>query len=229
MKELSMFNPVTPLADSMGLPWTLELQKLLDTWLILNTGKTVGTGRIENPQVSYGADIITRIAFAMESEANRKTLKKVVLDGINSVLAQACAKAEVDSDQVYATVLVGNTVMHHLCLGIQSKFTGVSPYVPALKSPLNISTAELGIKTNLHGIATFLPIIAGFVGADALADVIATKFYELEKTTMLVDIGTNTEVFVGNSEGYGHLFMRFWSRIRGCQNQARDESREGSH
>jgi uncharacterized 2Fe-2S/4Fe-4S cluster protein (DUF4445 family) len=136
----------------------------------------------------------------MESEANRKTLKKVVMDGINSVLAQACAKGEVAPNQVYATVLVGNTVMHHLCLGIQSKFTGVSPYVPAVKSPLNILSAEFGIKTNLHGIATFLPIIAGFVGADALADVIATELHELEKTSMLVDIGTNTEVFVGNSE-----------------------------
>jgi uncharacterized 2Fe-2S/4Fe-4S cluster protein (DUF4445 family) len=183
-----------------GFAVDIGTSKVVGHLVDLNTGKTVGTGRMENPQVSYGADIITRIAFAMESETNRKTLKKVVLDGINSVLAQACAKAEVNSDQVYATVLVGNTAMHHLCLGIQAKFTGLSPYVPAVKSPLNISTAELGIKTNLHGIATFLPIIAGFVGADALADVIATEFHELEKTSMLVDIGTNTEVFVGNFE-----------------------------
>ena len=183
-----------------GFAVDIGTSKIVGHLVDLNTGKTVGTGRIENPQVSYGADIITRIAFAMESETNRKTLKKVVLDGINSVLAQACAKAEVNSDHVYTTVLVGNTAMHHLCLGIQSKFTGLSPYVPAVKSQLNISTAELGIKTNLHGIATFLPIIAGFVGADALADVIATEFDELKKTSMLVDIGTNTEVFVGNLE-----------------------------
>ncbi len=181
-----------------GFAVDIGTSKVVGHLVDLTTGKTIGMGRTENPQLLYGADIITRIAFAVESETNRKTLKKVVLEGINSVLAQACAKAKVDSEQIYETVLVGNTAMHHLCLGIQSKFAGLSPYVPAVKSPLNISPAELGIEANLHGIATFLPIIAGFVGADALADVIATGFHELEKISMLVDIGTNTEVFVGN-------------------------------
>jgi uncharacterized 2Fe-2S/4Fe-4S cluster protein (DUF4445 family) len=181
-----------------GFALDIGTSKIVGHMVDLITGKTVGIGRTENPQLSYGADIITRIAFAVKSEANRKTLKKVVMDGINDVLAQACAEAGIDSKQIYEAVLVGNTVMHHLCLGIQSKFTGLSPYVPAVKSLLSMSTTELGIEANPHSIATFLPVIAGFVGADALADVIATDFHKLEKTSILVDIGTNTEVFVGN-------------------------------
>jgi uncharacterized 2Fe-2S/4Fe-4S cluster protein (DUF4445 family) len=164
----------------------------------LTTGKTVSTGYIENPQLAYGADIITRIAFAMEGETNRQTLQKIVLDGINKILVQMCVKTKVDPNQVYETVLVGNTAMHHLCLGIQSKYTALSPYTAAVKSPLNLLAKELEIKINPNGVASFLPNIAAFVGADAIADIVATAFYRSRKMSMLIDIGTNTEVFVGN-------------------------------
>ena len=172
--------------------------KLVGHLVDLTTGKTVGIAYVENPQLAYGADIITRIAFAMKNESNRETLRKAVVEGINEILMQTCLKARVDRHQVYETVLVGNKVMHHLCLGIQAKYTSLSPYVPATKSSVVVRAEQLQVRMNPNGVGSFLPIIAGFVGADAVADVLATSLYKLEKTSMLIDIGTNTEVFVGN-------------------------------
>ncbi len=181
-----------------GLAVDIGTSKVVGHLVDLTTGKTVSTAYTENPQMPYGADIITRIAFAMQKEVNRETLRKAVIEGINKVLRQTCLKTKVDMNQIYQTVLVGNTAMHHLCLGIQPKHTALSPYVPAIKSSVDLPAEQLHIEMNRNGICSFLPIIAGFVGADAVADIIATSLYQLEKVSMLIDIGTNTEVFVGN-------------------------------
>ena len=183
-----------------GFAVDIGTSKIVGHLVDLNTGKTASTGRTENPQLAYGADIITRIAFAMEDKENLQTLQKIVLEAINKILAQVCAEAKVDQHQVYETVVVGNTAMHHLCLGIQPKYTALSPYVPAVKKRLDISNRELGLNTKPESVVSFLPNIAGFVGADALADVLATGFHRLKKTSMLIDIGTNTEIFVGNGQ-----------------------------
>jgi uncharacterized 2Fe-2S/4Fe-4S cluster protein (DUF4445 family) len=173
--------------------------KIVGHLVDLNNGRIVATHYVENPQLTYGADIITRIAFAIESEANLQTLQNAVVEGINRVLASACAEAKVEQSHVYEAVLVGNTAMHHLCLGIQPRHTALSPYVPALKGMTYLRAEELGVRMNPTGIVGFLPIIAGFVGADAVADVLATSFHRLKRTSLLMDIGTNTELFVGDS------------------------------
>ena len=181
-----------------GVAVDIGTSKIVGHLVDLTTGKIVSTGYTENPQMPYGADIITRIAFAMEKEINRESLRKAIIEGINKVLRQTCLKAKVEMNQIYQTVLVGNTAMHHLCLGIQPKYTALSPYVPATKSSVDIPAEQLQVEMNRNGVCSFLPIIAGFVGADAVADLIATSFYRLEKVSLLIDIGTNTEVFVGN-------------------------------
>lgn len=181
-----------------GLAVDVGTSKVVGHLVDLTTGKTVSTAYTENPQMPYGADIITRIAFAMEKEINREILRKAVIEGINKVMRQTRVRIKVDIDQIYQTVLAGNTAMHHLCLGIQPKHTALSPYVPAIKSSVDLPAEQLHVEMNRSGICSFLPIIAGFVGADAVADIIATSFYQLEKVSMLIDIGTNTEVFVGN-------------------------------
>jgi uncharacterized 2Fe-2S/4Fe-4S cluster protein (DUF4445 family) len=185
---------------SFGFAVDIGTSKVVGHLVDLTTGKTVSTAYTENPQMPYGADIITRIAFAMEKEINRETLRKAVIEGINKVLRQTCLKAKVDMNQIYQTVLVGNTAMHHLCLGIQPRYIALSPFVPATKGSVDLPAEQLHVNMNRNGVCSFLPIIGGFVGADAVADMIATSFYQLKKVSMLIDIGTNTEVFVGNSK-----------------------------
>jgi uncharacterized 2Fe-2S/4Fe-4S cluster protein (DUF4445 family) len=183
-----------------GFAIDIGTSKIVGYLVDLSNGKTISSASIENPQIMYGSDIITRIAYASENTDNIRSLQKIVVDGINKVLAQTCTQAKVNPFNIYESTVVGNTVMHHLFLGIQPKYTATSPYVPAIKSIVNAAAREIGVKMNPSGIISTLPIIAGFVGGDAVGDVLATKFHELEKTSMLVDIGTNTEVFVGNAD-----------------------------
>jgi len=183
-----------------GFAVDIGTSKIVGYLVDLTTGKTISTASIENPQIKYGSDIITRIAYATESRNNINTLHKIVVDGINKVLTQACSQAKVNPCNVYETKVVGNTAMHHLFMGIQPKYTAISPYVPAIKSTINVVAREIGVKANPSGIISTLPIIAGFVGGDAVGDILATKFHKLKDTSMLVDIGTNTEVFAGNAD-----------------------------
>jgi len=183
-----------------GFAVDIGTSKIVGHLVDLTSGKTVAVGSIENPQIIHGEDVMTRITFAMTNNANLETLQRLVIDGINSVLYEVCEKARVDPNAVYEVTAVGNTAMHHFFLGIQPKYVALSPYTPALKRPISLVAKELNIKVNRGGIVTFLPLIAGFVGADAVADVLTTGIHESEEISLLVDIGTNTEIFLGNKD-----------------------------
>jgi uncharacterized 2Fe-2S/4Fe-4S cluster protein (DUF4445 family) len=158
-------------------------------------------GSIENPQVLYGEDVISRITYASNGVLNLNSLQRLVIEGINRILGEACQNARIDPNRVYEAVVVGNTAVHHLFLGIQPKYLALSPCTPAVKRSISIAAKNLNIgNMNTNGVVITLPIIAGFVGADAVADILATGMHESEDNTLLVDIGTNTEIVVGNKE-----------------------------
>jgi uncharacterized 2Fe-2S/4Fe-4S cluster protein (DUF4445 family) len=181
----------------LGFAVDIGTSKIVGHLVDLTTGKTLATGFIENPQIIYGEDVITRVA-ATTNNTNLKTLQKLAVNGVNKVLYEVCEKVGVDTSKVYEAVVVGNTAMHHFFLGIQPKYVALSPYTPVLKKTISLTAKELDLKMNRSGIVTILPIIAGFVGADAVADVLATGIHESEELSLLVDIGTNTEIFLGN-------------------------------
>jgi len=183
-----------------GFAVDIGTSKIVGQLVDLTTGKTMATGSIENPQVIHGEDVMTRITFATTNSTNLKMLQKLAVNGINKVLHEACEKVGVDPRKIYEVVVVGNTAMHHFFLGIQPKYVALSPYTSALKRPISLTAKELNIKVNKGGIVTILPVIAGFVGADAVADVLATGIDESEELSLLVDIGTNTEIFLGNKD-----------------------------
>jgi uncharacterized 2Fe-2S/4Fe-4S cluster protein (DUF4445 family) len=183
-----------------GVAIDIGTSKIVGCLVDLKSGKTVNVGFIENPQILYGEDIISRINFAANEENGLETLQKLVLDGVNRVISYVCSKANVSADNIYEATVVGNTAMRHLFLGINPKYTAVSPFTPAIKSPINVKAGELGIKMCIGGNVHVLPIIAGFVGADAVADVLASGIHTQKEISLLLDIGTNTEIFVGNSD-----------------------------
>ena len=183
----------------LGLAIDIGTSKIVGYVVDLTIGKTIGVGSIENPQVMYGEDIISRITFAVAGDGKLEALQKLVVEGINDVIHRVCAEANVNPNDIYEATVVGNTAMHHLFLAIQPKHLALSPYTPAMRGPMNIHTKELNIKMNPNGIVHVLPVIAGFVGADAVADVLASGIYDSEELSLLIDIGTNTEVFIGNA------------------------------
>ena len=183
-----------------GLAIDIGTSKIVGYVVDLTNGRTVGVGSIENPQIKYGEDIMSRITFAMASNDNLEILQRLAVKAINSIIHKACTEANVDPRCIYEATAVGNTAMHHLFLAIQPKHVAFSPYTPAIRRAMDIRSQELNIKMRPTGIVHVLPIIAGFVGADAVADILSSGIHEAEELSLMLDIGTNTEVFVGNLE-----------------------------
>ena len=172
--------------------------KLVGVLVDLATGEALSTLFVENPQLVYGEDIMSRMSYAMKARENSVELKSSVLSAINQLLERSCADAGITPTQVYELVIVGNTAMHHFLLGIESRYLALSPYVPGVKEALDLHAKGVGIAAHPHANVHVLPLIAGYVGADAVADILASGMRAADELSLLLDIGTNTELFVGN-------------------------------
>ncbi|MEM3697279.1 MAG: ASKHA domain-containing protein [Candidatus Bathyarchaeia archaeon] len=199
-RKIIAVEPANTSKELFGFAVDIGTSKIVGYLVDLASGKTLDLESLENPQLAYGEDIITRITFAMADPKNLKTLQTLVVEAINRIINETCKKMKIDPNKIYEIVVVGNTAMHHLFLGIQPKYMALSPFTPAIKKQVNVKASELNIGINPSGIITVLPVIAGFVGADAVADALATGICDSSDISLLIDIGTNTEIFIGNSE-----------------------------
>ncbi|WP_456329686.1 ASKHA domain-containing protein [Archaeoglobus sp.] len=181
-----------------GLAIDIGSSKIICHLVDLVNGKTVARGYTENPQVAYGEDVVSRITYTSKKEENLKKLQEIVVDAINGIIDKICKEADVRYDEIYEAVVVGNSVMHHLFFGIYPKFISVSPFTPAVRKGISYPAREVGLKINGDGHVTSLPLIAGFVGADATSNLVITKIHEKEEISIVIDIGTNTEIILGN-------------------------------
>jgi len=172
--------------------------KLVGVLVDLSSGQTLNTIFVENPQLIFGEDIMSRMSYAMRARDNALQLRSSVLSAINQLLERSCVDARISPSQVYELVIVGNTAMHHFLLGLESRALALSPYVPTVKGALDLRAKDVGIIAHPHANVHVLPLIAGYVGADAVADVLASGIRESDELSLLLDIGTNTELFIGN-------------------------------
>lgn len=184
----------------LGLAIDVGSSKLVCHLVDLNTGKTIAKTYAENPQVAYGEDVVSRITFAKKDDDNLRKLQRLVVESLNRIIEEACNSAKVSVENIYEAVIVGNSVMHHIFFGITPAFIGVSPFTPAVSQGISYQAKYIGIKMNSEGFVTSLPLIAGFVGADATANLLLTKIYRSEEISMIIDIGTNTEIILGNKK-----------------------------
>ncbi|MEM2922103.1 MAG: ASKHA domain-containing protein, partial [Candidatus Bathyarchaeia archaeon] len=183
-----------------GLAVDVGTSKLVLQLVELGSGVTVGVESMENPQIVHGEDIYSRMSYAMAGPDRRDELSRLVIQGINSLISEICVKKGVNSEQVYEMVVVGNTAMHHLFLGLPTRHLALSPFVPVIERGMDFSPKDLSVNINPYGNVYMFPVIAGFVGGDAVADIIATGIHRSEKFNLLVDIGTNTEICLGNRD-----------------------------
>jgi uncharacterized 2Fe-2S/4Fe-4S cluster protein (DUF4445 family) len=174
--------------------------KLAGYLLDLKSGKVVAVESSMNPQIPYGEDIITRIAYSMKGSKEQLELQQSVVNSVNTILRQLVERADVKNNEVYEAVAVGNTAMHHLFLNICPRFLALSPYPPAIRRGIDVKPSSIGVSINPNGNIHVLPVIAGFVGADTVADILATETYKRSELCLAFDIGTNTEVFLGNKD-----------------------------
>ena len=161
-------------------------------------GTILGAGSTYNKQISCGEDILSRVNFAQKSGLSR--LQTLAVESINAALIIASEAAQIDLDDVYEVVIAGNTVMTHLLLSIDPSYMISEPYVPVVRRSIYAPAGRLGIAVYPGaGVYTF-PAVSNFIGGDIVADILASGMGETTDVSLLIDIGTNFEVVLGNSE-----------------------------
>jgi uncharacterized 2Fe-2S/4Fe-4S cluster protein (DUF4445 family) len=178
----------------LGLAVDLGTTKLAAYLVDLDSGRTIGRAGAMNPQISYGEDVLSRIAHANTGPVARHVLGEIAVDAVARLAGDLCRELDSDPSAIVDCVVVGNTAMHHLFAGLPVRQLGEAPYVAALSGPLDVRAADLGLRFATGARVYMPPLIAGYVGADHVAMLLATGAVEGTATVLALDIGTNTEI-----------------------------------
>lgn len=165
----------------------------------LGSGEILGTRIAYNRQARYGADVITRIIYASESKG-LEALNDAILDNINEMVVSLATASAVALSDVYAAVIAGNTTMMHLLLKIDPSHIRKEPYVSTVTTFPVVNAGEAGIMINPKGAAFCLPAVSTYIGGDTVAGVLSSALFKEDDLALLVDIGTNGEIVLGNKE-----------------------------
>jgi len=166
----------------------------------LTSGDVVATGGIMNPQIRFGEDLMSRVSYVMMHPEGADELTDSVRNGINDLIQDVATEAAIDVEDIVEITIAGNPIMHHLFLGISPVELGSAPFALATDEAINLWAPELGIRVNKGARVYVLPCIAGHVGADAAAMILAEEPYLLDETSLIVDVGTNAEIVLGNKD-----------------------------
>jgi uncharacterized 2Fe-2S/4Fe-4S cluster protein (DUF4445 family) len=191
----------------------------------LNTMKVLGTASMMNPQCKYGEDVMSRITYHMMNPGGLQRMSEDIIEGLNTIVQEVIQQTwppkkkhkkedgsfeeievpaegtdylQLTLDDIEDLVLGGNTAMHHILLQLNPEYVGLAPFPPVIHHSLDIKSRDLGIKINASAYVHVLPIEAGFVGADNVAVLICEEPYKSEQMQLIIDIGTNGELVLGN-------------------------------
>lgn len=190
----------------------------------ISTTEVIDTVSMMNPQCKYGEDVMSRITFHMMHQDGLERMSDDIIEGLNTLIKQACEgthppkkkgkekatqehSAEDDKDylclepeDIVDMTLVGNTAMHHILLKLNPEYVGLAPFPPVIHKSLDIKARDLGVNINKSSYVHILPNEAGFVGADNVGVLIAEEPYKNEEMCLIIDIGTNGELVLGNKD-----------------------------
>jgi len=166
----------------------------------LTSGEVVATGGIMNPQIRFGEDLMSRVSYVMMHPDGATELTETVRAGINELIHDVAGEGDIGSDDIVEATIVGNPIMHHLFLGISPVELGTAPFALATDAALNLTASELDLHVNKGARVYVLPCIAGHVGADAAAMILAEEPHLLDEISLVVDVGTNAEIVLGNRD-----------------------------
>jgi uncharacterized 2Fe-2S/4Fe-4S cluster protein (DUF4445 family) len=166
----------------------------------LRTGRIIGAESLINPQVTYGDDVIARITYTMDHPDGMEKMRGAIIDCLNLLIRTVTGDHGLSPADILEITLVGNTAMHHLFLGIDPRALGVSPFAPAVHRSLDIKARDLGLTAHPAANVHILPVEAGFVGADNVGVLIAEEPYNKEEMVLIIDVGTNGEIVMGNKD-----------------------------
>jgi uncharacterized 2Fe-2S/4Fe-4S cluster protein (DUF4445 family) len=160
--------------------------------------KDVLTRSLENPQIRFGSDILTRMQHALSGQGD--PVRRSLTDGVNSLIARLCSEAGIGVTSVHALSVAGNTVMTHFFLGLDISTIPVDPFVPVVRTPGFFTARELGLDVNTEAVVYVFPNAGSYVGGDITAGILASGMRGSGRTSILIDVGTNAEVVIGNRD-----------------------------
>lgn len=166
----------------------------------LSTGKRLCVHSLLNPQKIFGADVISRIKHTIDTADGLEEMHSLIINEINSCIEAMCEETKVARTSIYAITFVGNTTMMHFLLKVPAKHIASAPFIPTITSMLNLNVKELGLDINPFGIVCILPSVSAYIGADTVAAVLSTGMHQQEENSLLIDIGTNGEIVLGNKD-----------------------------
>lgn len=167
--------------------------------LNLSNGFTIDSGALTNPQKVFGADVLSRITYASQGREHLRRLQQMVVEGLNGIIARLCRNQSIRKEEIYQAVVVGNTAMSHIFLGIDPTYLASAPFIPVFRKAVEVEARELGLNILETGHVIVLPNVAGYVGADTVGVMLAAKVDQLPGYTLAIDIGTNGEMVLAEN------------------------------
>jgi len=168
--------------------------------LDLERGQEITVKTSTNPQISFGDDVISRISSCQRQADALETQRAAIVQCLNSLVEEASSEVGIDPARIVEMTAVGNTTMHHLLLGIDPGGLSRSPYPPVLQASQDVKARDLGLAIGSSAYVHLLPLNAGFVGSDTMACILATGIHRSKILSLLIDLGTNGEIVLGNKE-----------------------------
>ncbi|MCX7918786.1 MAG: ASKHA domain-containing protein [bacterium] len=197
--KLIDIEPGNTVNHCYGIAFDIGTTTVVGTLLDLTTGKELAVSAEMNAQSIFGADVVSRIQFAIQEVNGTNQLHHKIVDVVNHIIQTLCKQAKINRNHIYELTVVGNTTMQHLFLNLSPATLGTLPYVPIFKFGFEVSASELRIRSvNPRATVYILPNIAGFVGADTVGVILATDSHNSTKTRLIIDLGTNSEIVLGN-------------------------------
>jgi len=179
---------------SFGLAIDIGTTTVVVYLLDLSQGTVIASGAVTNPQNAFGADVISRITHASNGPKALHELQEKVVGGINGIVEHLTRKTQVNLEEIYQVVVVGNTTMSHLFLGIDPSFLAPAPFIPVFRQAVELEARDLGLSILETASITVLPNVAGYVGSDTVGVMLAAEADRLQGVNIIVDIGTNGEI-----------------------------------
>ena len=180
-----------------GLAVDLGTTRVVLRLLDLGSGRTLAESAFDNPQDSIGPDILTRIHFA-EKENGLPELNKLIISGLNNAIEKLCKSQQISPQQIYALSVAGNTTMTHLFMGLDPRWIIREPYIPVVNNPSVLKATQLNLEVNPQARLFAFPNIGSYFGGDLIAGILYSEIHKKKSTGILVDVGTNAEVVLGN-------------------------------
>ncbi|MBN2039104.1 MAG: DUF4445 domain-containing protein [Spirochaetes bacterium] len=194
LRENEIISVKSTGSPKIGLAVDIGTTKIAGYLVDMESGETLASRGVMNPQISIGEDLITRIMFVIHKNENAAIMQNLIVDEINKIIHEMCSEINAQPSDIEEAVLVANTCIHHLFLRLPVGQLGRAPYIPAISTLVNVKARDIGLNISPGAYIHTLPNIAGFVGADHVAMLLATGMYEEANTVLSLDIGTNTEI-----------------------------------